>query len=208
MSYQQFIQQSVAEGVSLQQKFFQTHAHRIEEVALEMAERFRRGKKLLVFGNGGSAADAQHMASELVGRFSNDSRRQTALSAFALSTDTSILTSVSNDFGFEWAFARQIAAHGQEGDLAVAISTTGNSPNVLRGVEEAKARRLMTIGFCGRDGGRLAGLVEECFTVESNSTARIQEVHGLLIHLLCEIVDREMIRCEREAVRPSGTVPA
>ncbi|MBZ5534818.1 MAG: SIS domain-containing protein [Acidobacteriia bacterium] len=206
MSYQQFIQQSVAEGLSLQQKFFRAHSERIEEVALEMAERFRQGKKLLVFGNGGSAADAQHMASELVGRFSNDSRRQTALSAFALSTDTSTLTSVSNDFGFEWVFARQIAAHGQEGDLAVAISTSGNSPNVLRAVEEAKARRLMTVALSGRDGGKLAGLVEACFTVEANSTARIQEVHALLIHLLCEIVDLEMIRLEHEAIRPSGTV--
>ena len=206
MSYQQFIQQSVAEVLSLQQEFFLAHAHRIEEVALEMAERLRRGKKLLVFGNGGSAADAQHMASELVGRFSNDSRRQTALSAFALSTDTSILTSVSNDFGFEWAFARQIAAHGQEGDVAVAISTSGNSPNVLKAVEEAKARRLLTIALSGRDGGKLAGRVDACFTVQSNCTARIQEVHGLLIHLLCEIVDQEMIRTEREAIQPSGTI--
>jgi D-sedoheptulose 7-phosphate isomerase len=206
MSYQQFIQESVAEGLVLQQKFFALYASRIEHVALEMTKRFRQGKKLLVFGNGGSAADAQHLASELVGRFSNDSRRQTALSAFALSTDTSILTSVSNDFGFEWSFARQIAAHGQEGDMAVAISTSGNSSNVLKAVEEAKARRMMTIALTGRDGGKLAGKVDDCFTVESKSTARIQEVHGLLIHLLCEIVDQEMIQVEHETLRPPGRV--
>lgn len=197
MSYQQFVLQSVADGQTLQQKFFSAHAGQIERVALEMVEHFKRGKKLLVFGNGGSAADAQHMASELVGRFSRESQRQTALSALALSTDTSTLTSVSNDFGFDWLFARQIAAHGQEGDVAVAISTSGDSPNVLKAVEEAKARRMFTIGLSGRNGGKLAQMVEECFTVESDSTARIQEVHGILIHLLCEIVDQETTRMER-----------
>jgi D-sedoheptulose 7-phosphate isomerase len=196
----------VAEGIALMQKFFTLNANRIEHAALEITLRLNQGKKLLVFGNGGSAADAQHLVSELVGRFSNDSRRQTALSAFALSTDPSILTSVSNDFGFEWSFARQIAAHGQEGDVAVAISTSGNSPNVLKAVEEAKKRRMMTVGLSGRDGGKLAAMVEACFTVESNSTARIQEVHGLLIHLLCEIIDQEMIEQERSALRPSRVV--
>jgi D-sedoheptulose 7-phosphate isomerase len=127
--------------------------------------------------------------------------RQTALSAFALSTDASLLTSVSNDFGFEWIFARQIAAHGHEGDIAVAISTSGNSPNVLKAVEEARARQMYTVGLAGRDGGKLAQAVEECFVVESPSTARIQETHALLIHLLCEIIDQEITAVERSARR-------
>lgn len=202
MKYSTFIQQSLADHAALHQRFFSSQADRIERVALEMAVRFQQGKKLLIFGNGGSAADAQHMASELVGRFSHDSLRRTALSAFALATDTSILTSVGNDFGFEWLFARQIAAHGQEGDIAVGISTSGNSPNVLKAVEEARARRMWIVGLTGRDGGKLANAVQECFIVDSNSTARIQEVHGLLIHLLCDIVDREIVR--QESLQPAS----
>jgi D-sedoheptulose 7-phosphate isomerase len=201
MTYQDFIHRSVFDNAALQQKFFPVHAAQIERVAMAMAGRFQRGKKLLVFGNGGSAADAQHMAAELVGRFSHESMRQTALSAFALSTDASLLTSVSNDFGFEWIFARQIAAHGHEGDIAVAISTSGNSPNVLKAVEEARARQMYTVGLAGRDGGKLAQAVEECFVVESPSTARIQETHALLIHLLCEIIDQEITAVERSARR-------
>lgn len=205
MNYQDFILRSVDETVGLQQQFFRQHALRIETVAREMAGRFQQGKKLLVFGNGGSAADAQHMAAELVGRFSHDSPRQTALSAFSLSTDTSTLTSLGNDFGFDWLFARQIAAHGQEGDLAMAISTSGNSANVLRAVEEARARRMWILGLAGRDGGALKKMVDECFVVESTSTARIQETHGLLIHLLCEIVDREISAAEGSARRSGST---
>lgn len=201
MKYQEFIQESVADSLALQQKFFSAHAHQIERVALEMASRFTQGRKLLIFGNGGSAADAQHMAAELVGRFSHDSPRQTALSAFALSTDPSTLTSVSNDLGFEWVFARQIAAHGQEDDMAVGISTSGNSPNVLKAVEEAKARHLFTVGISGRNGGRLAKAADECFVVESSSTARIQETHALLIHLLCEIIDQQIAMEEKPSHR-------
>lgn len=197
MNHQDLIRQSLTDHQSLAQKLIDTHAEKIERVALEGVERFRRGRKALIFGNGGSAADAQHMAAELAGRFSRDSKRRTALSALALSTDTSLLTAVSNDFGFEWVFARQIAAHGQEGDIAIAISTSGNSQNVLRAVEEARSRQMWTIGLSGRDGGKLRQAVDECFVVDSQSTARIQEAHGLLIHLLCEIIDREISRLER-----------
>ncbi|MDD5542557.1 MAG: SIS domain-containing protein [Acidobacteriia bacterium] len=197
MTHQQFIHACVAESTTLQQKFVASNATRLERVALEMVARFKRGRKLLVFGNGGSAADAQHMAAELVGRFSHESPRTAALSAFSLSTDTSALTSLSNDFGFEWVFARQIAAHGQKDDIAVAISTSGNSPNILKAVEEARARGMWTLGLSGCGGGALANAVHECLAVESKSTARIQEVHGLLIHVLCEIIDREIVASEK-----------
>jgi D-sedoheptulose 7-phosphate isomerase len=203
MSYRDFIHNSVADSLALQENFFAANAERIERAALKISARFKSGKKLLAFGNGGSAADAQHMVAELLGRFSHESPRQTALSAFALTTDPSILTSVSNDFGFDWVFARQIAAYGQEDDVAVAISTSGNSPNVLKAVDEAKARRMFTIGLAGRDGGKLAQRVDECFIVQSNSTARTQETHGVLIHLLCEIVDQEIVAAERSAQRNS-----
>lgn len=197
MSYVDSIRQSLSDHQTLAQKFIDTHAQKIEQVALEMVERFRGGKQILIFGNGGSAADAQHMAAELAGRYSYDSKRHTALSALALSTDTSVLTAVSNDFGFEWIFARQIAAHGREGDVAVAISTSGNSPNILRAVDEARARKMWTIGLSGREGGKLRRAADECFVVDSQATARIQEVHGLLIHLLCEIIDQEISRLEQ-----------
>ncbi len=196
MNYQDFIRQSLTESVRVKQHFFQSNGERIEKAACEIARRFQQGKKLLAFGNGGSAADAQHLASELVGRFSHDSPRRSALSAFSLSTDASTVTSLGNDFGFDWIFARQIAAHGQEGDIAVAISTSGNSANILKAVDEARKRRMWILGLAGRDGGQLARKVDVSFVVESNSTARIQEAHGLLIHLLCEIVDREICRVE------------
>jgi D-sedoheptulose 7-phosphate isomerase len=144
------------------------------------------GKKILAFGNGGSAADSQHFAAELVNRFRSD---RPALAAIALTTDTSILTSIANDSDYESVFSRQVEALGAPGDVAVAISTSGGSPNVLKAVEVARARGLKTIGLAGRDGGRLSKSVDLCLTVPHPETARIQEVHALLIHLFCEMID-------------------
>jgi len=147
------------------------------------------GRKVLFFGNGGSAADAQHLAAELVGRFYANRR---PLPALALTADTSVVTAVSNDLDFAEVFARQVEAHGHPGDVAVAISTSGNSPNVLRALEVARARGLFTVGLTGRDGGKLRDLVDECICVPSTETPRIQEAHIMLGHILCEMVEQTL----------------
>lgn len=154
-----------------------------------LAEALRSGKKLLIFGNGGSAADAQHFSAELVNRFRED---RPALAAIALTTDSSILTSIANDSHYDDIFSRQIDALGNEGDVAVAITTSGNSPNVLKAVSMAKQKGLRTLGLSGRDGGKLAASVELCLSVPHQETARIQEVHAMLVHFFCQIIEDEL----------------
>jgi D-sedoheptulose 7-phosphate isomerase len=146
------------------------------------------GGMVLTFGNGGSAADAQHLAAELVCRFA---RARRALAAVALSTDTSVLTAVANDCGFDRDFARQIEALGRPGDVAIGISTSGRSPNVVTALEAARARRLRTIALTGRDGGEAAAAAEFHVNVPDDSAARVQEVHRTLIHVICELVERD-----------------
>jgi D-sedoheptulose 7-phosphate isomerase len=158
----------------------------VADAAQLLVETFRQGGKVLVFGNGGSAADAQHLAAELAGRFE---RERAALPALALTTNPSDLTAVGNDYGFEHVFARLVQAHGRPGDLVVAISTSGKSANVNAGVAEARARGLRSIGLTGKGGGELAACVDVAVVVPSDSTARIQESHTTVIHLLCELVD-------------------
>lgn len=160
----------------------------------------RRGGKVLLFGNGGSAADAQHFAAELVSRFR---RERPGLAAVALTTDTSILTAIGNDYGFERVFARQIEALGRPGDVAVAISTSGNSPNVLAALDAARARGLLTIGFTGERGGALRERVDVCLRAGSDETPRIQEVHITAAHALCEIVEQTLFEGE-EPERGAG----
>ena len=147
------------------------------------------GQPRRFIGNGGSAADAQHIAAEFVGRFGPD---RTALPAISLSTDTSILTALSNDYGYAQVFARQLAALGQAGDSAIGISTSGNSPSVLVALEMAKSKGLFTIGFTGETGGKMGDCTEVLFRVPSRSTSRIQETHNLLGHILCELIDRHL----------------
>jgi len=161
-------------------------ADAIAGAALLLIEAFRGGYKLLAFGNGGSAADAQHLASELAGRF--DAERP-ALPALALTTNGSELTAIGNDYGFEHVFARLVEAHGRVGDVAVAISTSGDSPNVIAGVAEARKRGLSTIALTGKGGGALAGAVDVAVVVPSEVTARVQEAHGAVCHVLCELVE-------------------
>ena len=147
----------------------------------------RRGGKILLFGNGGSAADAQHIAAEFVNRYE---RNRPPLSAIALTTDTSALTAIANDFGPEEVFVKQIQALGKEGDIALALSTSGNSPNVLRGIECCQGLGIKTIGLTGGTGGTLAERVDHCLCVAATtSTPRIQETHILIGHAICEIVD-------------------
>jgi D-sedoheptulose 7-phosphate isomerase len=159
------------------------------EAAAAIVKSVRAGGKVLVFGNGGSAADAQHLAAELVGRLE---RNRAAIAAVALSTDTSILTAVANDFGFERVFARQIEALGRVGDVAVAISTSGASRNVLAAAEAARAAGLVVIALSGREGGTLGTVADIDVRVPEHDTARVQEVHRTLLHILCELVERDL----------------
>lgn len=161
----------------------------VRQAARRMVAALRGGHTIFWFGNGGSAADAQHLASELVGRFQ---RERDGLRSFALTTDASVLTSLSNDFGYEQVFARQLDALCRPGDVAVGISTSGNSPNVIAGVAAARAAGAVTIGMTGAGGGELAGRVDLCLAVPSEVTARVQEGHMLLGHTLCELIEDAM----------------
>lgn len=145
--------------------------------------------KILFAGNGGSAADAQHWAGELVSRFYYD---RPGLPAIALTTDTSILTAIGNDYGYDYTFARQVEALGRQGDVLIAISTSGNSPNILRAAQAAKDRGVSVIGFTGRSGGKLAPLSDLCFRIPSDETPRIQEGHEFIGHLLCALIEEGM----------------
>jgi D-sedoheptulose 7-phosphate isomerase len=149
----------------------------------------RRGNKILFAGNGGSAADAQHWAGELVSRFNYD---RPGLPGIALTTDTSILTAIGNDYGYEHVFARQIEALGVNGDVLYALSTSGNSKNILRGIEAARAAGLKVIGFTGNSGGAMAGQCTICLRMPSAETPKIQEGHEILGHLICGMIEREM----------------
>ena len=147
---------------------------------------YRNGGKILVAGNGGSAADAQHLVGELVSRFYFD---RPPLAAIALTTDSSILTAIGNDYGYEDVFARQVQAHGRAGDVFIAISTSGNSPNILKAIEAAKLLGLVVIGLTGRNGGKMKGLCDVCLCAPSDSTPRIQECHLVIEHNLCAYIE-------------------
>jgi D-sedoheptulose 7-phosphate isomerase len=153
------------------------------------AQTLQKGGKILFCGNGGSASDSQHLAAELTGRFVKDRK---PLGAIALSTDTSALTSIANDYAFEEVFARQVVALGRPGDLLVGISTSGNSKNIIRAFEEARALGMRTVGLLGRDGGQLRALCDQAIVVPSDVTARIQEAHILIGHTLCGSIEQRL----------------
>jgi len=161
----------------------------IEQAVRLLVDGYRNGKKLLVMGNGGSAADAQHFAAEMVGRFKLE---RAALPAIALSTDTSMLTAIGNDYGFDRVFSRQVEAHAAPGDMVVGISTSGNSPNVQAALELAKERGCRTIALLGKDGGSIKNLAELSLIVPSNDTPRIQEGHITIIHIVCDLVEKAL----------------
>ena len=186
----EFVLTAFANSASVKQQFAREHADRIVQVARLIATAFRDGHKVLLFGNGGSATDAAHIAAEFVGRYK---RERTPLPAIALTTDIAAITSIANDYGYDELFARQVRAHGQKGDIAIAISTSGNSPNVLKGVAAARECGLMTIAWTGGTGGKLAELVDYPFLVPSTVTARIQESHITLGHVLCELVEEQLL---------------
>jgi len=178
--------QRLRESGELKKRLADEQAEAIGRAAQAIVTALTEGGKVMLFGNGGSAADAQHIAAEFVCRFQRDRR---PLSALALTTDTSVLTAIGNDYGFEQVFARQAQALGRPGDVVVAISTSGRSPNVLAGVRAAKEMGLTTIGLTGGDGGELACLVDISIVVPATDTARIQECHIAIGHLLCEAAE-------------------
>ena len=154
--------------------------------AQALSQVLQAGGKLLVFGNGGSAGDAQHLSAELVGRFQKE---RAALPAIALTADSSLLTSIANDYSFKQVFARQVEALGRAGDAAIGISTSGESPNVVAGLQAARSRGLKTIALTGRDGGSVGRAADIHVNVPDHNTARVQEVHRTLIHVLCEVIE-------------------
>jgi len=184
------IVREIQESIAVKEQLIAATSQLISDVARMIIESMQSGGKLIVFGNGGSAADAQHLAAELVGRYRHDRK---ALPAIALTTDSSALTSISNDYGFETVFSRQVEAIGKTGDVVLAISTSGNSPNIIQAVSLAKQLGIPTIGLTGRTGGKLRGSVDVCLTVPSDSTPRIQEAHSLIIHILSGLVEEAMI---------------
>lgn len=184
MSYKDVI----CEWKETAEEFFKTRERFFKEVIDLSIERLRAGNKILVFGNGGSAAQAQHFAAELVNRFL---KTRPPLRAIALSTDTSALTSIANDSSFDLVFSRQLEALGDQGDVALGLSTSGNSPNMLEAMRSARKRGLITVALTGKGGGKLGQLVDYLLDVPSDKTPRVQEVHILLLHLLAQEIEEK-----------------
>lgn len=184
------IGQEIQESIAVKAELGRRSAEQIAAAATIILTQLLAGGKLITFGNGGSAADAQHIAAEFVGRYRAERK---ALAAVALTTDSSTLTSIGNDFGFEEIFSRQLEAVGKPGDVVLAISTSGNSRNVLHAVTAARQIGLFTIGLAGRTGGKMREMVDMCLCVPSDSTPRIQEAHTLIIHILSGIVENAFV---------------
>jgi D-sedoheptulose 7-phosphate isomerase len=178
------INKAFEESVQAKQAFLRDHADKLIRAIDALVAAFKRGNKLLLFGNGGSAADAQHIAAEFVNRFRIE---RPPLPAIALTTDSSALTSIANDYDYSQVFAKQVTALGKAGDVALAISTSGNAANVLAAIQACKKLKITTIGLTGGSGGKMAGQVD-CVS-EATNTARIQETHILIGHVICELVD-------------------
>jgi D-sedoheptulose 7-phosphate isomerase len=183
------------ESAQVKEQFVAENADAIAVVAGVMATAFLDGRKLFLFGNGGSATDASHIAAEFVGRFKKE---RPGLPAIALNTDVAILTSISNDYDFSEVFARQLKALASDGDIALAISTSGNSPNVLKAMDAARRKKLRTIVFTGAKGRKLAAKADHAFVVPSANTPRIQETHITLAHVLCQMVEEILFEAPRK----------
>jgi D-sedoheptulose 7-phosphate isomerase len=185
------IRKEIQESVELKERVKVELAEKMIEVGKALAECIKNGGKILLCGNGGSAADAQHFAGELVVRLTSDYTR-TALPAITLSSDNFILTACANDFGFEQVFSRQIEALGKPEDVLVCISTSGNSPNLIKAAQKAKEKKMKTVGLLGGDGGELKRITDLSLIVPSHATPRIQETHICICHILCELIEKEL----------------
>jgi len=188
---EEIIRKRIKETETVKRQFLQEGLTQLTSIIKLIADALENGNKLLLFGNGGSAAQAQHLAAEFVNRFFMD---RPPLPAMALSTDTSILTSIGNDYSFSEIFSKQIVALGREGDVAIGISTSGNSANVIRAIEVAKEMGLETVALTGNDGGDLAKVANHSLIVPSSNTPCIQEVHMAVVHILCEMVEAQIFR--------------
>jgi D-sedoheptulose 7-phosphate isomerase len=185
----QLISRRLKELQAVQNEFLKIHTQDLIELALDMAQAFAQGNKILIMGNGGSAADAQHMAAEFVNRFKIE---RAPLPALSLSTDTSILTAIGNDYGFDQVFEKQIQALGISGDILLGISTSGNSPNIIRGFKAGRKKKIKTVALAGNQGGKMIAWADRSLIVPSSDTPHIQETHIFAIHLLCELVDSSL----------------
>ncbi|MFQ5780165.1 MAG: SIS domain-containing protein [Nitrospiria bacterium] len=186
---EEIVRQAIDDSIAVKEGVLRTVVPHIIQAAEWISESYRSDGKLILFGNGGSAGDAQHIAAELVGRFELERR---PFPAIALSTNTSTLTAIANDYGYETAFSRQVAAWADPGDVVIGISTSGNSPNVVKGIESARMKKAKTIGLTGEKGGQLESKADLCLKVPSSNTARIQESHILIGHILCLLIERSV----------------
>jgi len=185
----EFLKRAVLDSLELKRKFFSAHSDDISAFCEELKQAKSAGKKVLIFGNGGSAADAQHFSAELMHRVE---RSPLLVRALALHTDTSLLTAYANDEDFKHAYAHQIEVLADPGDIAIAISTSGNSANIVEALRVAREKQCKTIGLLGRNGGKAKEFCDRAFVVPHESTPRIQEVHGMLIHLVCQLLEENL----------------
>jgi D-sedoheptulose 7-phosphate isomerase len=183
------IKDILLESIQVKEELMRSSIEQIIEIADILIDCLRKGGKIMFFGNGGSASDSQHIAAELVGRFRKD---RAGLPAIALTTNTSILTSLSNDYSYEIVFAKQIEALGRQGDVAVGISTSGKAKNVIAGIRQAKKMGIRTIALTGSDGGQLSKTADVCLIVPSNITARVQEAHITIGHVICQLIEEKL----------------
>ena len=188
------IKDTFLQSIQLKEQILHNNLSQIVEITEMIIESLKKGGKILIFGNGGSAADAQHIAAELIGRFKKD---RSALAAIALTTNSSIISSLANDYGYEVIFAKQIEALGKKNDVAIGISTSGKAKNVILGIKQAKKMGIRTVALSGGDGGDLVRAAELSLLVPSNVTARIQEAHITIGHAVCEIVELTLCRNEK-----------
>ncbi len=187
---QEIIKSSIKESISVKETLLE-QTKLIEKVAIEIITAYKKGNKILICGNGGSAADSQHMAAELVGRFKKERK---GLPAIALTTDTSILTAIGNDYGYDKVFSRQVEAHGQKGDIFIGISTSGNSKNIIEAINIAKEKNMIVICLLGGSGGLIKSMCDIDITINSKNTPRIQESHETIIHILCDLIEKELFK--------------
>ncbi len=187
----EYIKQQIKKSYEIKQYIYKDEAllNNIETVAKKCVKLYRGDKKTILAGNGGSAADAQHIAAEMVGRYGFD---RPSLPSLALTTDTSALTAIGNDYGYDRVFSRQLEGMGQEGDIFIGISTSGNSLNIIKAFEVAKKKNIFTVALVGRDGGEMAKIADISLIVPSDSTPRIQESHILIGHIICDIIEKEI----------------
>lgn len=190
-----YLEEHIMESFQIKKKIMEDKRliYIISEVTEKAIEVYKRGNKILLAGNGGSAADAQHIAGELVNKFYFN---RPPLPAIALTTDTSVLTSIGNDYGYDAVFKRQIQANAVKGDMFIGITTTGNSENIIKAFEECKKKGIITVGLTGESGGKIEGLCDYCIKVPSNETPRIQEAHIMIGHIFCAAIEKELFSKE------------